>query len=65
MQEEGKAIEASAATGGLSLEALIDLQRKTVTEHIRNELIKDWPGVYRTLGARPRSGSHAARRASQ
>jgi steroid delta-isomerase-like uncharacterized protein len=49
MQEQGNAIEASAATGGLSLEALINLQRKTVTEHIRNELIKDWPGVYRTF----------------
>ena len=49
MEEQGKAIDASAVTRGLSLEALIDLQRKTVAEHIRNEQIKDWPEVYRTF----------------
>jgi steroid delta-isomerase-like uncharacterized protein len=49
MQEHGKAVAASAATAGLSPEALIELQRKTVAEHIRNEQIKDWPEVYRTF----------------
>jgi steroid delta-isomerase-like uncharacterized protein len=48
MQEQANAIDASA-TGSLSPEALIDLQRKTVAEHIRNEQIKDWPEVYRTF----------------
>ena len=37
------------ASPSLSSEALIELQRKTVAEHIRNEQIKDWPGVYRTF----------------
>jgi steroid delta-isomerase-like uncharacterized protein len=49
MQEQGKAIEASVAAGGLSPEALIEVQRKTVAEHIRNEQIKNWPEVYRTF----------------
>jgi hypothetical protein len=41
----------AAATGSVSLspEALIDLQRKTVAEHVRNEQIKNWPEVYRTF----------------
>ena len=37
------------ASPSLSSEALIELQRKTVAEHIRNEQIKDWPGVYGTF----------------
>src|SRR5215472_6692081 len=49
MQAHGKAVDPAAAVAGLSLEALIDLQRKTVAEHVRNEQIKDWPQVYRTF----------------
>jgi steroid delta-isomerase-like uncharacterized protein len=49
MQAHGKAVDPAAAAAGLSTEALIELQRKTVAEHIRNEQIKDWPEVYRTF----------------
>lgn len=37
------------ASRSLSSDALIALQRKTVAEHIRNEQIKNWPGVYGTF----------------
>ena len=42
-------MQAQETTAGLSPEALIDLQRKTVAEHIKHELAKDWPGVYSTF----------------
>ena len=42
MQAPGKAT-------GLSREALIEIQRKTVAEHIQHEQVKDWPEVYRTF----------------
>lgn len=42
-------MQASGKAASLSSEALIELQRKTVAEHIRNEQTKDWPGVYRTF----------------
>jgi steroid delta-isomerase-like uncharacterized protein len=47
MQAPSKTLDPAAA--GLSAEALIALQRKTVAEHVRNEQIKDWPEVYRTF----------------
>jgi hypothetical protein len=49
MQTHEKAVDPSAATAGMSPEALIELQRKTVAEHIRHEQIKDWPEVYRNF----------------
>ena len=49
MQAYGKAAEVTAGTSSLSPEALIELQRKTVAEHIQNEQIKNWPGVYGTF----------------
>jgi len=49
MQAHGKAVDAAAAGTSLSREALIDLQRKTIEQHIRHEQIKDWPEVYRTF----------------
>ena len=42
MQAHGKA-------ASLSLEALIEIQRRTIVEHIQHEQIKDWPEVYRTF----------------
>jgi steroid delta-isomerase-like uncharacterized protein len=42
MQAPGKATV-------LSREALIEIQRKTVAEHIQHEQVKDWPEVYRTF----------------
>jgi hypothetical protein len=48
-QEKGKASEASSATGGLSLQALGDIQRKTVADHIRYEQNKNWQEMYRTF----------------
>ena len=44
MQAPGKTVGSS-----LSPEELIELQRKTVAEHVRHEQIKDWPEVYRTF----------------
>jgi steroid delta-isomerase-like uncharacterized protein len=49
MEAYGKAVDPAAATPSFSREALIELQRKIVAEHIRNEQIKDWPGVYGTF----------------
>jgi hypothetical protein len=49
MQAHGKAVDAAAAHTSLSPQALIDLQRKTVAEHIKHEQVKDWPEVYRTF----------------
>ena len=49
MQAQGKIISSTAAGADLSLEALIELQRKTVAAHIQHEQIKDWPEVYRTF----------------
>lgn len=49
MQAHGKATGAAAASASLAPEALVELQRKTVAEHIQNEQIKDWPEVYRTF----------------
>jgi steroid delta-isomerase-like uncharacterized protein len=49
MQAAEKALDPAAATAGLSSEALIELQKKTIAEHIRHEQIKDWPQVYRTF----------------
>ncbi len=49
MQAYGKAADPAAAPPSLSPEALIELQRKTVAEHIRSEQTKDWPGLYRTF----------------
>jgi steroid delta-isomerase-like uncharacterized protein len=49
MQAHRKAAGAAAAGASLSPEVLIELQRKTVAEHIRREQIKDWPEVYRTF----------------
>ena len=49
MQAHGKAIDTAALRAGLSPEALIELQRKTVAEHIQHEQVKDWPEVYRTF----------------
>lgn len=49
MQTSGKAVDPPAATPTMSPEALIERQRKTVAEHIRNEQTKDWPGVYSTF----------------
>jgi steroid delta-isomerase-like uncharacterized protein len=49
MPASGKTVNPAAATPSLSSEALIELQRKTVAEHIRNEQTKDWPGVYATF----------------
>jgi steroid delta-isomerase-like uncharacterized protein len=49
MQAHGKAVDAAVAQTSLSPEALIDLQRKTVAEHIKHEQVKDWPEVYRTF----------------
>jgi steroid delta-isomerase-like uncharacterized protein len=39
----------AAPTASLSSEALVEVQRKTIEEHVRTEQIKDWPGVYRTF----------------
>ncbi len=49
MQAHGNAAGAAAPGLSLSPEALIELQRKTVTEHIRHEQSKDWPEVYGTF----------------
>ena len=49
MQERGKAVDASVAAARISPDELVEIQRKTVAEHIRNEQIKDWPAVYRTF----------------
>jgi steroid delta-isomerase-like uncharacterized protein len=43
----------TAATTSLSSEALVELQRKTIEEHVRTEQIKDWAGVYRTFTPHP------------
>ena len=43
----------AATTAILSLEALVELQRKTIDEHVRTEQIKDWEGVYRTFTRHP------------
>jgi len=52
MQAYGKAADPAVSTPSLSPEALIELQRNTVAEHIRNEQSKDWPGVYGTFTPR-------------
>ena len=49
MQAHEKAVGTADLGLSLSPEALIDLQRKTVAEHIRHEQSKDWPEVYRTF----------------
>lgn len=49
MQAHGKAAGAAAPGLSLSPEALIELQRTTVAEHIRHEQVKDWQEVYHTF----------------
>jgi predicted ester cyclase len=49
MQAYGKAVDSAAATPAMAEEALIELQRKTVAEHIQKEQAKDWPGLYGTF----------------
>ena len=39
----------SATTAALSPEALIEIQRNTIAEHIKHEEAKDWPEVARTF----------------
>jgi steroid delta-isomerase-like uncharacterized protein len=53
MQRNEEAVGAVAAKAFQSPEALIELQRKTVEEHIRHEQIKDWPEVYKTFTPHP------------
>jgi steroid delta-isomerase-like uncharacterized protein len=49
MPTPGKAAAADASNASLSPEALIELQRNTIAEHIKHEQAKDWPEVYRTF----------------
>ena len=49
MQAYERAVDSAAATPARAGEALIELQRKTVAEHIQKEQAKDWPGVYGTF----------------
>jgi hypothetical protein len=49
MQAYGRAVDPATATPDISPEALIELQRKTVAEHIQMEQAKDWPGVCGTF----------------
>ena len=49
MQSQGKAVAAAAGSMSLSPDALIELQRNTIAEHIKHEQVKDWPEVYRTF----------------
>jgi hypothetical protein len=49
MQAHETPVGATAASASLSADVLIEIQRRTVAEHIRNEQIKDWPEVYRTF----------------
>jgi steroid delta-isomerase-like uncharacterized protein len=42
-------MQAYGESGGLSPEALIEVQRNTVAEHVRHEQVKNWPEVYRTF----------------
>ena len=41
--------EKDANSSAISPEGMIEIQRKTIAEHIRTEQIKDWPEVYRTF----------------
>ena len=45
----GTSVAAAAGSVSLSPEALIELQRNTVAEHIKHEQVKDWAEVYRTF----------------
>src|SRR5262245_6479886 len=42
-------MQAHEEAAGLSPEALVEIQRKTIAEHVRHEQAKDWPEVYRTF----------------
>ena len=48
-QEKSKASDASSATGGLSLEALVDIQRKTVADPYPIRAKQKLEKKYRTL----------------